>query len=127
MASGASLIRKSSTVVVSCVRLQPHGCATASSPSLRRRGSNNTLHRLVELSPTSSLRRSASSSKTNDNSVAILLTYGTARLLLAGDAEAREEYMARGPYRDLKRSLGFTSTKVPDLRFRALLTEGGAE
>jgi competence protein ComEC len=31
--------------------------------------------------------------------VAILLTYGTARVLLAGDAEAREEeYMANGPY-----------------------------
>jgi beta-lactamase superfamily II metal-dependent hydrolase len=38
-------------------------------------------------------------SETNDNSVAILLTYGTARILLAGDAEAREEeYMAGGPY-----------------------------
>jgi competence protein ComEC len=38
-------------------------------------------------------------SETNDNSVAILLTYGTARMLLAGDAEAREEeYMASGPY-----------------------------
>jgi competence protein ComEC len=38
-------------------------------------------------------------SETNDNSVAILLTYGTARVLLAGDAEAREEeYMAGGPY-----------------------------
>jgi competence protein ComEC len=38
-------------------------------------------------------------SKTNDNSVAILLSYGTARVLLAGDAEAREEeYMAGGPY-----------------------------
>jgi competence protein ComEC len=39
-------------------------------------------------------------SETNDNSVAILLTYGPARvLLLAGDAEAREEeYMANGPY-----------------------------
>ena len=35
----------------------------------------------------------------NDNSVAILLTYGTARILLAGDAEANEEeYMADGPY-----------------------------
>lgn len=35
----------------------------------------------------------------NDNSVAILLTYGTARILLAGDAEAiEEEYMANGPY-----------------------------
>jgi beta-lactamase superfamily II metal-dependent hydrolase len=38
-------------------------------------------------------------SETNDNSVAVLLTYGTARILLAGDAEAREEeYMASGPY-----------------------------
>ena len=38
-------------------------------------------------------------SKINDNSVAILLTYGTARILLAGDAEANEEeYMANGPY-----------------------------
>jgi competence protein ComEC len=34
----------------------------------------------------------------NDNSVAIMLTYGTARVLLAGDAEANEEeYMANGP------------------------------
>jgi competence protein ComEC len=38
-------------------------------------------------------------SETNDNSVAILLSYGAARVLLAGDAEAREEeYMAGGPY-----------------------------
>jgi competence protein ComEC len=38
-------------------------------------------------------------SETNDNSVAILLSYGTARILLAGDAEAKEEeYMANGPY-----------------------------
>ncbi len=38
-------------------------------------------------------------SETNDNSVGILLTYGTARILLAGDAEAKsEEYMASGPY-----------------------------
>jgi competence protein ComEC len=37
-------------------------------------------------------------SETNDNSVALLLTYGGARVLLAGDAEAREEeYMASGP------------------------------
>ncbi len=37
-------------------------------------------------------------SETNDNSVAILLTYGAARVLLAGDAEAKEEeYMASGP------------------------------
>ncbi len=38
-------------------------------------------------------------SETNDNSVAILLSYGTARVLLAGDAEAREEeFMANGLY-----------------------------
>jgi competence protein ComEC len=38
-------------------------------------------------------------SETNDNSVAILFSYGTARILLAGDAEAQEEeYMANGPY-----------------------------
>jgi len=38
-------------------------------------------------------------SEINDNSVAILLTYGTARILLAGDAEANEEeYMANDPY-----------------------------
>jgi hypothetical protein len=31
--------------------------------------------------------------------VAILLSYATARLLLTGDAEAREEeYLANGPY-----------------------------
>jgi competence protein ComEC len=38
-------------------------------------------------------------SEINDNSVAILLTYGTVRILLAGDAEEKEEeYMANGPY-----------------------------
>jgi competence protein ComEC len=38
-------------------------------------------------------------SDTNNNSVATLLTYATARVLLAGDAEAREEeYMASGSY-----------------------------
>ena len=31
-------------------------------------------------------------SETNDNSVAILLSYATARVLLAGDADAREEH-----------------------------------
>ena len=37
--------------------------------------------------------------ETNDNSVAILLTYATAHILLAGDAEARKvPYMAGGPY-----------------------------
>jgi competence protein ComEC len=38
-------------------------------------------------------------SETNENSVAILLTNGTTHILLASDAEAREEeYMANGPY-----------------------------
>ena len=38
-------------------------------------------------------------SETNDNSVAILLSYGTVRVLLAGDAEAREEeYIANRCY-----------------------------
>jgi len=38
-------------------------------------------------------------SETNDNSVAILLSYDTTRILLAGDAEAREEeYMANRCY-----------------------------
>ncbi len=38
-------------------------------------------------------------SETNDNSVAVLLTYGTTRVLLAGDAEAREEaHMGNGSY-----------------------------
>ena len=38
-------------------------------------------------------------SATNDNSVAILLSYGTARVLTAGNVEAQEEeYMASGSY-----------------------------
>jgi beta-lactamase superfamily II metal-dependent hydrolase len=38
-------------------------------------------------------------SETNDNSVGILLTHGSARVLLAGDAEKKsEEYMANGSY-----------------------------
>ena len=36
-------------------------------------------------------------SEINDNSVAILLTYSTTRDLLAGDAKAREEYVAGLP------------------------------
>jgi hypothetical protein len=38
-------------------------------------------------------------SETNDNSEAILLTYGTDRVLLAGNAKARqEEHIANGSY-----------------------------
>jgi beta-lactamase superfamily II metal-dependent hydrolase len=60
-------------------------------PGPLRDGGNNTD---VKAPPTGELF-----SETNDNSVAILLTYGTARVLLAGDAEAREEeYMAGDPY-----------------------------
>jgi competence protein ComEC len=36
-------------------------------------------------------------SETNHSLVAILLTYGTARALVAGDAEAKEEHIASGP------------------------------
>jgi beta-lactamase superfamily II metal-dependent hydrolase len=44
-------------------------------------------------------RPGESSSETNDSSVAILLSYSRARVLLAGDAETREkEYMANGPH-----------------------------
>ena len=38
----------------------------------------------------------------NDNSVATLLTFGTARILLAGDAEKKEEeYMSNGSHTGL--------------------------
>ena len=41
------------------------------------------------------------SPETKDNSVAILLSYGTARVLLAGDAEAREmEVHGEQPFRE---------------------------
>jgi hypothetical protein len=30
--------------------------------------------------------------------VAVILNYGTARILLAGEAEVREDYMASGSY-----------------------------
>ena len=36
--------------------------------------------------------------ETNDSSVAILLSYGTACVLLAGDAKAREEHIANRCY-----------------------------
>lgn len=41
----------------------------------------------------------ALSGESNDNSVAVLLTFGSARILLPGDAEAKEEaYMSQGVY-----------------------------
>ncbi len=40
--------------------------------------------------------------ETNDNSVGILLTYSSARVLLAGDTEKKaEEYMSNVPYTGL--------------------------
>jgi hypothetical protein len=64
---------------------------------------------------------------TNDNSVAILLTYGTARVLLAGDAEAREEHRQAVRTRGLEWWSKFQTTKQSEMRFRALLTEGTSE
>ena len=62
-------------------------------------------------------------SETNDNSVAILLTYGTARVLLAGDAEARKEEHRRAVRtRGLKRSSTFRNYTHSEPMFRALLT-----
>jgi hypothetical protein len=66
-------------------------------------------------------------SETNDNSVAILLTYGTARGLLADDAEARKCTWPEVCTRGLKRWLTFETTKSAELRFRARLTEGASK
>jgi hypothetical protein len=68
-------------------------------------------------------------SETNDNSVAILLTYGTARVLLVGDAETREEecISRTARTRGFKRSSTFRNYTHSEPRFRALLTEGGAQ
>jgi beta-lactamase superfamily II metal-dependent hydrolase len=50
-------------------------------------------------------------SETNDRSVAILLRYGTTRVPLAGDAEAKEEeHMISGPH-----TRTYTVIKVPKL------------
>jgi hypothetical protein len=57
--------------------------------------------------------------------VAILLNYGTARVLLAIDAEAKEEYMPNDPTRGPKRSSTFRNYTHSEPRFRALLTESG--
>jgi hypothetical protein len=72
-------------------------------------------------------------SETNDNSVAILLTYATARVLLACDAKAREECRQAVRARGLKRWLGGryipgfdrTSTRrVPTLTLVAVQIDG---
>jgi hypothetical protein len=46
-------------------------------------------------------------SEANDNLVVILLTYGTVRVLLAGDSKVREEYMVAALKQGLKRSSRF--------------------
>jgi hypothetical protein len=67
-------------------------------------------------------------SETNDNSVAILLTYGRAHVLLAGDAEGREEeYMASGPSPVPSRSSTSRNYTRSEPRFRALLTDAASE
>ena len=67
-------------------------------------------------------------SETNDNSVALLLTYGLARVLLAGDAEAKaEEYMANGPHTGPLTVHQRSETTHSEPRSRALLTERDAQ
>jgi hypothetical protein len=63
-------------------------------------------------------------SETNDNSVAIPLTYGTTRVLLADDAAAKKSTWRAVHARGLRRSLGFRSTNPLELKFSAFLTEG---
>jgi hypothetical protein len=64
---------------------------------------------------------------TNVNSVAILLTYGTARVLLAGDAEAREEHRQAVRTRGLEWWLTFRNYTHSEPTFRAVLTGGASE
>jgi hypothetical protein len=67
-------------------------------------------------------------SETNNDSVAILLTYGTARVLLAGDTEVGRRHTWRtSPTRGLKRSSTFRNYTHSELRFRTLLTEDGPQ
>jgi hypothetical protein len=66
-------------------------------------------------------------SETNDNLVIILLSYGRSCILLAGDAEAREEYRRAAPTRALKWWSKFQTTKHSEPHFRLLLTEGASE
>ena len=48
------------------------------------------------------------------------------RVLLAGDAEARQEYVAGDPYTGSLIVIKFRNYIQPEPRFRALLTEGDA-
>jgi hypothetical protein len=67
-------------------------------------------------------------SETNDNSVTVLLTYGTACVLLVDDADAKEEDTWRAARtRGLEWSLTFRNYTHSEPRFCALLTEGASE
>jgi len=67
-------------------------------------------------------------SETNDNSVAILLTYSTARVLLAGDAEVRGRVTWQvAPTRGLGWSSTFRNYTHSEPGFRAQLTERASE
>ena len=57
------------------------------------------------------------------SSVAILMSYATARILLASDADAKEGTWPAAPARGLKLSSGLRSAKQPEVHSRARLTE----
>jgi hypothetical protein len=66
-------------------------------------------------------------SETNDNCIAILLSYGRpASCWPATPRRGRSSWRA-APTRGLKRLSRFETTKQAKLKFRALLTEGGVE
>ncbi len=66
-------------------------------------------------------------SETNDNSVAILLTYSSACIVLDSDGKVGEKPGRALHARDLTRSSTFRNYTHSEPRFRALLTEGASE
>ena len=89
--------------------------STDSSPCarLQRSPSDLVVSRVVGVS-TTDVSASPSGelfSETNDNSVAILLSYGTARILLAGRGEG-EEYMASSLHEPLSGRQGLEVQKI---------------
>jgi hypothetical protein len=65
-------------------------------------------------------------SETNDNSVAVLLNYGTACVLLAGDVKLRRSTGERFVHEALS-GHQHSETTHTEPRCRALLTEGASE